>query len=140
MLARELRHEVERHARRVRDGLVLVPDQPRQRAEEVPIVDDDLRATSAPIAWRHLARVFELVVGARLEATENVCSGRPIIGAINAAIALLSMPPDRNTPSGTSLIRRSANRFLEQRAKPPDVIDTRSRVATACVSPVGTSQ
>ena len=35
VLARERRDEVERHARRVRDRLVLVPDQPRQRAEEV---------------------------------------------------------------------------------------------------------
>ena len=34
VLARERRHEVQRHARRVRDRLVLVPDEARERAEE----------------------------------------------------------------------------------------------------------
>ena len=32
-------------------------------------------------------------------------------------MALLSMPPERNTPSGTSLISRSADRLLEQLAE-----------------------
>ena len=34
-LGGEPRHEVERNARRVRDRLVLVPHEPRQRAEEI---------------------------------------------------------------------------------------------------------
>ena len=54
VLARQRRHEVQRHARGMRDRLVLVPDQPRQRAEEVLVVDDDL-VRVAPIAvatWR----------------------------------------------------------------------------------------
>ena len=39
-------------------------------------------------------------------ATENVWSGRPSWRAMIAAMALLSMPPERNTPSGTSLMSR----------------------------------
>ena len=66
MLARERRHEVQRHARGVSDRLVLVPDQFRQRAEEVAIVDDDLVAVGSDRA-RDLARVFELVERAILE-------------------------------------------------------------------------
>ena len=55
MLAGERGDEVERHARRVRDRLVLVPDQPRQRAEEVLVVDDDLVRVGADrraTTWR----------------------------------------------------------------------------------------
>ena len=47
VLARQRRHEVQRHARRVRDRLVFVPDEPRQRPEEVVVVDDDFVAVGA---------------------------------------------------------------------------------------------
>jgi hypothetical protein len=55
---------------------------------------------------RDLARVSSSLNARSLNATENVCSGRSIMRAISAAIALLSMPPERNMPSGTSAIRR----------------------------------
>ena len=61
--------------------------------------------------------------------------------AISAAIALLSRPPDRNMPSGTSAISRDAHRLLEQLAEPlrrrrcsESRVDARSR------RPTGTSQ
>ena len=56
VLARERRDEIQRHARRVRDRLVLVPDQARQRAEEVVIVDDDLVGVGADRVARLRAR------------------------------------------------------------------------------------
>ena len=49
VLARELRDEVERHARRMRDRLVLVPHQAGQRAEEVLGADRPPRAR--PRQW-----------------------------------------------------------------------------------------
>ena len=66
MLARERGDEIERHARRVRDRLVLVPHQLGQRAEEIAIVDHDFVRVGADGA-RDLARVFELVERAVLE-------------------------------------------------------------------------
>ena len=59
VLARELGDEIQRHARGVRDRLVLVPDQPRQRAEEVLLVDDDLVRVGLD-RRRDLPRVVEL--------------------------------------------------------------------------------
>ena len=66
VLAGELGHEIERHARRVRDRLVLVPDQAGQRAEEVVLVDDDLVRVGLD-RGRHLPRVIELAERALLE-------------------------------------------------------------------------
>ena len=66
VVARQRRDEVERHARRVRDRLVLVPHQLRQRAEEVAVVDDDLVRFGADGA-RDLPRVLELAERALLE-------------------------------------------------------------------------
>src|SRR5207237_5811645 len=63
---RELRHEIQRYARGMRDRFVLVPDQPWQRAEEVPIVDDDLMRISLDRA-RDLSRVLELAERALFE-------------------------------------------------------------------------
>ena len=48
------------------DGLVLVPDEPRQRAEEVTVVDHDFVRIRADRA-RDLTCVFELAVRALLE-------------------------------------------------------------------------
>ena len=41
VLRRELRNEIERHTRRMRDRLVFMPDQLRQRREELFRTDDD---------------------------------------------------------------------------------------------------
>ena len=60
VLAREPRDEVERHARRERDRLVLVPDEAWQRAEELGRGDDHLAVHGAHRA-RHEPRVRELV-------------------------------------------------------------------------------
>ena len=78
-----------------------------------------------------------------MNATEKVCSGRSIIRAISAAIALLSMPPDRNMPSGTSLIRRSRT---DSSSSSPESLDDVAAVRSATGrggrdrSRIGTSQ
>ncbi len=59
VLAGQHRHEVQRHARRVRDRLVFVPHEPGECGEEVVIVDDHLVAACADRA-RDLAGVIQL--------------------------------------------------------------------------------
>ena len=74
-----------------------------------------------------------------LNATEKVCSGRSIIRAMRAAIALLSRPPERNMPSGTSDINRSRTDSSSSARKR----DTHSRpvgAGVAAAAPMGTSQ
>ena len=45
------------------------------------------------------------------------------------------MPPERNTPSGTSLINRSPNRLIEQRPKPLDILGPAPRLRAGNVAP-----
>jgi hypothetical protein len=92
--------------------------------------------TSAPIA-RATSREYSSSLKARsLKATEKVWSGRSIWRAMIAAMALLSMPPDRNTPSGTSLISRSLTDSSSSSRKR----GTTAGLLMADRSPSGTSQ
>ena len=63
---RELRDEIQRHARRVGDRLVLVPDETGERAEVVMFVDDHFVRVRANRAG-DLPRVIQLAEGAILE-------------------------------------------------------------------------
>ncbi len=62
----ERRHEVQRDARRMRDRLVLVPDEPRQGVEEIGFADDHFVPRRADRV-RDRSRVLQLAVRLRLE-------------------------------------------------------------------------
>ena len=108
LCARGLRDGVQRHAHRIGQRLVLVPDQLRQVVEKVLVVDDDLVVARA-VALGHAARAnaSSSEAASPSMATENVLTGRSASSAISATFRLESTPPDRNAPYGTSLIMRS---------------------------------
>ena len=60
MFRRELRHEVQRDTRRMGQRLIFVPDQTRQRSEELFRTDDDFVMVRF-VSFGDEARVFELV-------------------------------------------------------------------------------
>ena len=94
---------------------------------------------SAPIA-RATSRAYSSSLNARsLNATEKVCSGRSIILAMIAAIALLSMPPERNMPERHVAHQPQPHRLLEQSRNGPTVSVSWLR-ADGCRTGRGTSQ
>ncbi len=91
----------------------------------------------APIAFETVRAYVSSLNACSLNATENVSIGWSTSPAIVAAIALLSRPPERKTPSGTSLISRSFTDSVNSSRKR----STTSRVlATLCAAPMGMSQ
>ena len=88
------------------DRLVLVPDEAGQRAEEIPIVDDDLVGVGAD-RLRHLPRVVQLAERAGLEGDgKGLQRSADHPGHQVPRWRCCRCRPDRKTPSGTSLIRR----------------------------------
>ena len=67
VLARELRDQIRRDERRVRDRLVHVPDQLRQERGDVGLHEDLVMIGAERL--RHLARVRQLVVQLRAART-----------------------------------------------------------------------
>ena len=117
VVLRELGHEVQRHAHRIGDRLVLVVDEVRQEVPEVVVVDRDLVVVGAellgdpagPVELVELLRAVE----ADRERVDRVVDSR----LISATLVDESTPPERNTPTGTSLIiRRSIERSRRKRS------------------------
>ena len=116
-------HEIERHAGRPHDRLVLMPDQARQSIEEVLALDPYL-VMEADLNAGHGARIRKLAIGL---SRRNPPKRSPPVRArrvfvIKAATALESTPPLRKTPRGTSLIRWLPTRLFQQIAIGLDVI------------------
>src|ERR1700733_5991690 len=108
------RHEIECDARGMRDRLILVPHQTWQLCKELRGRDDDLAMLGAKGRGDEPG-IFELVGFAlgkgNREVPERLFPG----GRLGAGVAAESNPPERNIPSGTSLMRRrrtaSVNRW-----------------------------
>ena len=82
----------------MRDRLVFVPHELRQRAEEVVLVDDDL-VRVRPIARAHLTRVLELAERPLLERDRKGlrAAGRSCRPSTQQSRCCRG-PPDRNMP------------------------------------------
>jgi hypothetical protein len=86
---------------------------------------------------RHDARVFDLVERLLVEADDVVTTRPALVSTIAATTALESMPPERNAPSGTSLISRSRtdsvtsassrSRYSSSRDGSPSPVNCRSQ-------------
>ena len=118
--AGEAREQERRDQRRVAERLVEEVGQPLDEVEGAIGLQDLLVVVGAE-CLRHAARVGGFVERRILEADREGLEAPPAWRAARAATALESIPPERNTPSGTSLTRcwRTGGRGRRGASRPP---------------------
>ena len=112
VVARQFREEINRHAPGFRNGLILQVNHARKEFEKVPL-GKNLLMVNSPDASRGFTSLGSAIPLAgprysRSYPTEKVFTLSEADSEKSAALVVRSIPPDRNTPTGTSLTVRKA--------------------------------